>query len=86
MRPDPKTNGAKPPSAYLGQFCFDTILFSPVALNYLIEFAGGARVLLDTDYPFDMGDQTPVALVKASGRTLRKVLGDNAAGLLGVRC
>lgn len=56
VRPEPKQHGAGMPRDYLRRFLFDSIVFSPRVLRYLVEAVGADRVLLGTDYPFDMGD------------------------------
>jgi len=45
-----------PPSEYLRQIYFDTVVFRPDILQGLIARAGIGQVVLGTDYPFDMGD------------------------------
>ena len=44
---------------------YDTILHSKPALEFLISTAGPDRVLLGSDYPFDMGNLDCVARVRA---------------------
>jgi aminocarboxymuconate-semialdehyde decarboxylase len=56
-------------------------------LRALVAFAGADRVLLGSDYPFDMADARPAATVAAAGLDPddeRAVLGGNAARLLGL--
>jgi aminocarboxymuconate-semialdehyde decarboxylase len=48
------------PLEYLNQFYFDSITHHPLALRYLIEWAGADRVMLGSDFPYDMGDPDPV--------------------------
>ena len=36
-------------------------------LRALVDFAGADRVLLGSDYPFDMGDDRPAEVVRALG-------------------
>jgi aminocarboxymuconate-semialdehyde decarboxylase len=64
---------------------FDSVLFDPAALEFLVAKAGAARVLLGSDYPFPIGDLSPRAVVEtahleASQRA--QVLGGSAAALL----
>ncbi len=79
----------RPPSAYLRRFTYDTLSHSPAALRYLIDLVGADRVMLGSDYCFDMGYERPVQVVtslRGLGRTGRAaVLGGNAARLLGLR-
>lgn len=49
-----------PPSEYLRSFYYDHITHSKQILQYLIGMVGSDRVLLGTDYPFDMGLKRPV--------------------------
>jgi aminocarboxymuconate-semialdehyde decarboxylase len=75
----------QPPSAYLRRFTYDTIGHSPDILRFVISQVGADRVLLGSDYCFDMGYQNPVEVVRelglASGdRDL--ILGGTAARLL----
>ena len=62
-RPEARVNIDQPPSTYLKQVYFDTMVFSPDQVRTLVDFAGADHVLLGTDYPFDMGEADPVGLV-----------------------
>jgi aminocarboxymuconate-semialdehyde decarboxylase len=77
---------SRPPSTYLRQLYFDTMVFDPEDLAMLIERYGAEHVLLGSDYPYDMGEEDPVGLVKSVDRLGNKelalVLGGNAARLL----
>jgi aminocarboxymuconate-semialdehyde decarboxylase len=75
----------KPPSSYVRRFTYDTISHAPESLRYLIDLVGADRVLLGSDYCFDMGHERPVEAVTALklGRTGEdKILAGNAAHLL----
>jgi aminocarboxymuconate-semialdehyde decarboxylase len=58
-------NIATPPSEMARRLYYDTVLHSPEALAYLVEWAGADHVLMGSDYPFEMGDPTPVDTVLA---------------------
>ena len=60
---------------------YDTAVFSPVLLRRLVEDVGVDHVLLGTDHPFELRDETPLASIAAAGLP-RAVLWDNAAALL----
>jgi aminocarboxymuconate-semialdehyde decarboxylase len=79
---------AHPPSAYLKRIWFDTMVYDPDQLRRLIEVVGASQVVVGTDYPFDMGDYDPHALVDAvaglSEADRNAILGDNAVKLLGL--
>jgi len=74
------------PSAYLRRFTYDTITHSAEALRYLIGLVGAGRVMLGSDYCFDMGYNRPVEVVTRRGGLTRtdqaKILGGNAARML----
>jgi aminocarboxymuconate-semialdehyde decarboxylase len=70
----------------IGRFYFDTVVFDPGVLRALVDFAGPERVLLGSDYPFDMGDERPAEVVRALGLPADEegaILGGNALRLLG---
>ena len=76
------------PSSYLKRLWFDSLVHSPSVLHALIRAAGPDRVLLGSDFPFDMGTEDPLAALKAAGlpeSDLRAIRGGNAADLLGLR-
>jgi aminocarboxymuconate-semialdehyde decarboxylase len=71
--------------AALRRFYYDTVVFDPGVLAALLAFAGADRVLLGSDYPFDMGDDRPADVVRAAGLPAADeaaVLGGNAIRLL----
>ena len=72
-----------PPSHYMKRFFYDTMVFQPLYLRHLIEIVGADRVMLGTDYPFDMGETDPVGLIGATdGLTdadRAAISGENAA-------
>ncbi len=76
----------RPPSAYLRRFTYDTISHSSQALRYLIGLVGADRVLLGSDYCFDMGYARPVQVVTGlrglSRSDQARILGGNAKRLL----
>ncbi|HEU5422001.1 MAG TPA: amidohydrolase family protein, partial [Nitrolancea sp.] len=58
---------ARSPREQLGNLYFDTIVFDPLILRHLVELAGAERVVLGTDYPFDMGETRPLEFVAGAG-------------------
>ena len=76
------------PSSYLRRFTYDTISHASEALDYLIKLVGADRVMLGSDYCFDMGYERPVEVVTAlelRRSDQEKVLGGNATRLLRLR-
>jgi aminocarboxymuconate-semialdehyde decarboxylase len=85
VRAEPKSKLAKPPTESLKRFYFDTIVHSKEALAFLVGSAGADRVLLGSDYPFDMGMPEGVSQVRslsvpAAGQSA--ILGGRARVLL----
>jgi aminocarboxymuconate-semialdehyde decarboxylase len=79
----------KPPGidvlAAVKRFYFDTVVFDAGVLQALVDFAGADRVLLGSDYPFDMSDPRPAEIVRALGlppEDEAAMLGGNALRLL----
>lgn len=64
----PEARGcAERPSGYLRRLWFDSLVHTPEALLMLVAAVGGDRVLLGSDYPFDMGVPDPVHRLAAAG-------------------
>lgn len=87
-RPEMREHIDRLPSEYLSNLWFDSTVFSPVLLKQLVEQYGDDRVLLGTDYPFDMGQGNPVDFIASAGLTddqRAKVLGRNAEELFGLK-
>lgn len=75
----------RPPSERARRFLYDTIVFSPPILRALVEWMGADRVVLGTDFPFDMSESRPAATVHAAVAdpgARRAILEGNAARLL----
>ena len=85
VRPDARTC-AEPPSAYIRRLWFDALVYTADGLRTLAAAAGAERVLLGTDYPFDMGITDPLDRLAAAGlppSAAEAIRGGNAAALLG---
>jgi predicted TIM-barrel fold metal-dependent hydrolase len=87
VRPDAR-GCARPPSEYLREIWFDSLVFTPSGLEHLVGAAGAGRVVLGTDYPFDMGVDDPLARLDAatglSEGDRAAIRGQNAWELLGL--
>lgn len=66
VRPEVRRLTADAPSTYLKRMWFDTCVFSAGLIEHLVATVGVDRVMMGSDYPFDMGDDDPVGLVKQS--------------------
>lgn len=68
---------AHPPDHYLRRFYYDTIVYRPEALDYLIRLVGADRILFGTDYPFQMEPPNPLGMLESLGLS-REVLAQAA--------
>ena len=85
VRPEPKKNMPAEPATIIGRFLYDTIAHSDQSLEFLIAQAGAGRVLLGSDYPYDMAMLDCVAHVRAlpiSDADKAVILGGGAEKLL----
>ncbi|HUP94997.1 MAG TPA: amidohydrolase family protein [Burkholderiales bacterium] len=77
-----------PPSQYLRRFTYDTVCHSDAVMEFLIRLVGAGRIVLGSDYCFDMGCERPVEAVQRASTLSEaeraKILGGNAARLLGL--
>lgn len=53
------------PKDLLKRTYFDSLVFEPQALRYLIDLVGADHVCIGTDAPFDMADNDPRATIDA---------------------
>jgi aminocarboxymuconate-semialdehyde decarboxylase len=54
--PDCRKHISRPPSSYLKQIFFDSVVVHPGALRYLIDLVGHQQVVFGSDFPFEIGD------------------------------
>ena len=80
MRPEPKKNVPQQPKDIAKRFFYDTILHSAPVLEFMIEHTGADRVMLGSDYPYDMGMPDCVSHVR--GLSISEA---DKAGILGGR-
>jgi len=87
-RSDVANNLPKPPTSYLKQVYFDTVVFTEHQLEYLIKVFGADHIIMGTDYPFDMADFDPIGHVASvdglDASTIAALTGGNAKRLLGI--
>ena len=83
-RPELRRHIDREPSEYLRLLHFDTNVFDPDMVRHLVGEYGADRVLLGTDYPFDMGTPDPLGFLAGAGLSdadARLVQGGNAERL-----
>jgi aminocarboxymuconate-semialdehyde decarboxylase len=69
----------------IARFYVDTVVHDAQVLQGLVDFFGAGRVLLGSDYPFDMGVEQPAEIVRALELPPEQeaaILGGNASALL----
>jgi aminocarboxymuconate-semialdehyde decarboxylase len=73
-------------SSYLPRFWYDTVLFNPDMLEFLLTKVPASHVILASDYPF--AEKRPVEFVRRARKISKKdqdaILGANCARLLGM--
>ena len=78
----------KGPMEYIRRFHYDTVSHSDKALAFLIDLVGADRVMLGSDYCFDMGYERPVEVVTGhdgiGAEAREQILSGNARRLLGL--
>jgi aminocarboxymuconate-semialdehyde decarboxylase len=87
VRPEPKKNVTQQPDDIAGRFRYDTILHSAAVLEFLIGQVGADRVLLGSDYPYDMAMLDCARHVRGlaiSEKDKTAILAGNAEALLPV--
>jgi len=87
VRPETKGVAMKSFSAYLRRFTYDIISHDAPALRYLVATVGADRVMLGTDFCFDMGLERPLSIIQAKATGLgrkdqERVVRTNAARML----
>jgi aminocarboxymuconate-semialdehyde decarboxylase len=77
-----------PPTTYLRQVYLDTVVFTYHQLAYLLDVFGPDRLMMGTDYPFDMAEYNPIGHIAGvegmDETTLAQIAGGNAIRLLGL--
>ncbi len=86
VRPETKGVAKRAFEAYVRRFTYDTISHAPAALQYLVDLVGADRVMVGSDFCFDMGPTRPREIVvrgiKLSAKDRVRILSENARRLL----
>lgn len=87
-RVDARAGLPRPPTEYLRRVYVDSVVFTPHQLEYLARVHGVDRVVMGSDYPYDMADYDPVEHVMGvpsfSDEDRASIAGLNAAALFGL--
>lgn len=77
---------SKPPSSYLKRFTYDTISYDEEILEDLIKLVGADRILVGSDYCFDIAYEEPIRFLNGvkslSAEQKQQIVWSNAAKLL----
>lgn len=88
VRPEARSHISRTPTEYLRALRFDSLTHDANALRYVISVVGSDRVLLGSDYPYDMADPDPVQSIRRLSELpeteLNLMLGGNAEQLFGL--
>ncbi|MBX9472549.1 amidohydrolase family protein [Microcella sp.] len=86
VRPEAREHLDVAPSSLLHRFWFDSLTHDDLSLRFLHDRVGDDRLVLGSDYPFDMADSDPVGSLKRAladrPDAVRKALDDNPRELL----
>lgn len=65
-RKDCEVDLPEPPTNYLKKIWIDSVVFTDHQLEYLVKQYGADKVIMGSDYPFDMADYDPVEHIVSS--------------------
>lgn len=88
VRSQARASMAQPPSKYLGRFYYDCLTHSESVLRHMIDTVGVERIVLGSDWPYDMGIDQPVEWVNSLQSLTQEekeaILWKNLEKLLGI--
>lgn len=88
VRAECRAHIPRPPSTYLRQFYFDSLIFEPRSFDLLVSAAGADRVMIGSDFPFDMGTKSPLSILSKgmhlSGSEEAAIRSKTALSFLGI--
>ena len=87
MFPKAKESLRESPATIARRFYYDELVFEPRAVRFLIDTFGSSQILVGTDYPFALGDMTPMKTLANTGlneETLVAITSTNARRFLGL--
>lgn len=74
----------RPPSSYLSDMYFDTCVHDQAALRALSDQVGSDRLLMGSDFPYDMGEPDPLGFLRTaqlSDAGITQISSSNASAL-----
>jgi aminocarboxymuconate-semialdehyde decarboxylase len=85
--PKAKESLSESPATIARRFYYDELVFEPRAVRFLVDTFGQSQIVLGTDYPFALGDWSPLNTLEAAGLdagTLAAITAENAKRFLGL--
>jgi len=85
--PKARESLAESPAVYARRFFYDALVFDPAAVRFVIDSFGSSQICIGSDYPFNMGDNDPVATLGKAGldaATVAAIQSTNARRFLGL--
>jgi aminocarboxymuconate-semialdehyde decarboxylase len=85
--PKAKESLKESPATIARRFYYDELVFEPKAVRFLVETFGNTQILVGTDYPFALGDMTPMKTLENAAfdiGTLTAITSGNARRFLGL--
>ncbi len=85
--PKARESLAESPAVYARRFFYDALVFDPAAVRFVIDSFGSSQICIGSDYPFNMGDNDPVATLGKAGldaATVEAIQSANARRFLGL--
>jgi len=87
MFPKAKESLQESPATIAKRFYYDELVFEPRAIRFLVETFGHTQIVVGTDYPFALGDWTPLDTLEKAGfekPVLAAITAGNAKRFLGL--
>lgn len=85
--PKAKESLSESPATIARRFYYDELVFEPRAVRFLVDTFGQSQIVLGTDYPFALGDWSPLKTLEAAGLdagTIAAITAENAKRFLGL--
>ncbi len=87
-RPEPRENITDRPITYLRRMHYDSVIFDPDMLGFLVKKVGAEKVMMGTDYPRGEVEEDPVGFVtRAPGLTKaqrERIMSTNAMAMFAI--
>jgi aminocarboxymuconate-semialdehyde decarboxylase len=83
-----KESLSESPATVARRFYYDELVFDSEAVKFLIKQFGASQIVVGTDYPFALGDMTPMKTLENAAldvATLTAITSSNAKRFLGLR-